>query len=306
MAFLPTSLPRQTAAAAVGPAADACRRPARRFATAFLPATAAAAAKHRSTPAVVAMPPPHGRSGTTPPAAALAALLFDCDGVLADTERDAHRPAFNAAFSEEGLPDVWSEEQYGVLLETGGGKERMTAYWNAPDRQWPASAPDGAARSALVARLHARKTALFTNVVSTGAVSLRPGVVRLIGQALAAGVPVAVCSTSNEQAVRKIVGLLGDDAAARIPVFAGDMVAAKKPAPDVYLLAAEQLGVDPADCAVVEDSGIGVAAALAAGMRVLVTVSTYTAGEKFDGAFRVVDDLDTGGVDLALIKEMMA
>eukprot|EP00170_Pyropia_yezoensis_P001411 contig_6239_g1415 len=172
-------------------------------------------------------------------------------------------------------------------------------------RSGPASAPDDAARVALVKHLHARKTALFSDVVATGAVPLRPGVARLVNEALDAGVPVGVCSTSNELAVQQIVNMLGADTAARIPVFAGDVVAAKKPAPDVYLLAAEKLGVDPAECAVVEDSAIGLAAALAAGMRVLVTVSTYTAGEAFSGAARVVGDLDAGGVDLAAVREVM-
>lgn len=313
MAFVSTPLPYKTAAP-VGAVADAARgrRPARciaalRGATPFIAgaavaAAAAAAAGRRPT----AGGSPSGRRRPPPPTAALGALLFDCDGVLADTERDVHRPSFNAAFAEAGLPDEWSEELYGRLLETGGGKERMTAYWNEPGRGWPASAPDDASRVALVKHLHARKTALFSDVVASGAVTLRPGVARLVTEALDAGVPVAVCSTSNELAVQQIVNMLGADTAARVPVFAGDVVAAKKPAPDVYLLAAEKMGVDPAECAVVEDSAIGLAAGLAAGMRVLVTVSTYTGGETFSGAAKVVDDLDSGGVDLATVREMMA
>ena len=59
----------------------------------------------------------------------LEAILFDCDGVLADTERDGHRPAFNAAFKDNGINEEWNVERYGKLLETGGGKERMTAHW---------------------------------------------------------------------------------------------------------------------------------------------------------------------------------
>jgi hypothetical protein len=59
-----------------------------------------------------------------PPRAA--ALLFDCDGVLADTERDGHRVTFNAAFEAKGLAHRWSVEEYGELLKIGGGKERMT------------------------------------------------------------------------------------------------------------------------------------------------------------------------------------
>jgi hypothetical protein len=66
-------------------------------------------------------------SSTTVPQ--LEAILFDCDGVLADTERDGHRISFNLAFKNNGIDEEWSEERYGKLLEVGGGKERMTAHW---------------------------------------------------------------------------------------------------------------------------------------------------------------------------------
>lgn len=61
--------------------------------------------------------------------ASLEAILFDCDGVLADTERDGHRISFNIAFQENGINESWDEKRYGKLLEVGGGKERMTAHW---------------------------------------------------------------------------------------------------------------------------------------------------------------------------------
>lgn len=57
------------------------------------------------------------------------ALLFDCDGVLVDTEAEGHRVAFNEAFKRKGLLHEWGLEQYGELLEIGGGKERMNAYF---------------------------------------------------------------------------------------------------------------------------------------------------------------------------------
>lgn len=67
---------------------------------------------------------------------------------------------------------------------------------------------------------------------------------------MADNVPVAVCSTSNERAVSAIVRvLLGPDVAAAMRVFAGDIVPKKKPDPAIYLLAASELGVDPARCA---------------------------------------------------------
>lgn len=174
--------------------------------------------------------------------AKLDALLFDCDGVLADTERDAHRVAFNAVFAERRLDTTWSEALYGRLLETGGGKERMTAHWNATS--WPSGFDTPEARTALVAELHARKTQVFMELVGSGAVPLRDGVERLVDEAREAGVRVAVCSTSNEKAVGEIVALLGKEIAREIRIFAGDMVPRKKPDPAIYEMAAEELGID--------------------------------------------------------------
>ena len=227
------------------------------------------------------------------------ALIFDCDGVLVDTERDGHRAAFNAAFRAEGLATVWPEDRYGDLLTTGGGKERMRRHYD--ETGWPVAEPD---RDALILRLHLAKTDLFMQLIEQGALPLRPGVARMVDAALAAGLKVAVCSTSNERAVATVVRvMLGKDRAARITIFAGDAVARKKPDPAIYTLAAATLGLTPAACVVIEDSNIGLRAARGAGMRCIVTRSTYTRDEDFTGADRVVDDLDQG-IDLDLCRAL--
>jgi HAD superfamily hydrolase (TIGR01509 family) len=234
------------------------------------------------------------------PSDALQAVIFDCDGVLVDTERDGHRIAFNQAFREAGIDTEWSVERYGELLTTGGGKERMTRHFD--ETGWPVEA---AARQDLIVRLHKIKTDIFMHLIEGGALPLRPGVARLIEAALEAGLHVAVCSTSNERAVAAVVRvLLGEDFAARIPIFAGDAVARKKPDPAIYNLAAETLSLDPARCVVIEDSHIGLSAAKAAGMNCVVTISTYTEGEDFSGADRCVSDLDQG-VDLTLLRTLV-
>ena len=224
------------------------------------------------------------------------ALFFDCDGVLADTERDGHRVAFNQAFAAEGLDVSWSVERYEELLKTAGGKERMKRHFDETGWAVPAGDHDD-----LIARLHKRKTQLFMDVVEGGELPLRPGVARLIDEALAAGIKVAVCSTSNEKAVQSIIDQLGPERARHIALFAGDIVAKKKPDPAVYRLAAETLGVDPADCVVIEDSNNGLRAAVAAGMACIVTMSSYTGGEDFTGATQVVSELGDGaGVQITL------
>jgi len=228
------------------------------------------------------------------------ALIFDCDGVLVDTERDGHRLAFNAAFAETGLGIEWSVERYGELLSTGGGKERMVRHFN--ETGWPEGHPD---RDGLIALLHKTKTVLFTDLIESGALPLRPGVARLVDEAIAVGLPIAVCSTSNEKSVRAIVErLLGPDRAPQITIFAGDVVAAKKPDPAIYTLAAKTLSIAPGKAVVIEDSHIGLRAAKAAGMNCIVTMSPYTADEDFSLADRVVSDLDQG-VDLALCRTIV-
>lgn len=225
------------------------------------------------------------------------ALLWDCDGVLCDTERDGHRVAFNEAFKQKGLPHEWSVEKYGELLTTGGGKERMTRYFTEVEDQEPfKSIKDDGERKALVAELHKLKTDIFMDMVQRGTMPLRPGVKRLVGEAIDNGVKVAVCSTSNERAVQAIVDvLLGPEVAKRMRVFAGDMVPAKKPDPAIYQLAAQELSVNPARCVVIEDSHIGVRAARAAGMRCVVTQSSYTGDEDFSLADAVFDQIGDSG-----------
>ncbi|CAI5462139.1 unnamed protein product [Closterium sp. Yama58-4] len=236
------------------------------------------------------------------------ALLFDCDGVLVDTERDGHRVSFNQAFEEKGLGVTWDVPLYGELLKIGGGKERMTHYFNQVG--WPQAAPTNPAeRAAFVAGLHKRKTVLFMQLVETGALPLRPGVARLIDEALAAGVQVAVCSTSNEKAVGAIVRvMLGEERARHMRIFAGDVVPKKKPDPAIYNLAATTLNLNPARCVVIEDSHIGLTAAKAAGMTCVVTKSGYTADEDFSAADAVSDaigDTPADGFDLPFLASLL-
>lgn len=225
-------------------------------------------------------------------------LLFDCDGVLADTERFGHLPAFNATFREFGLPVEWSAEEYGRLLLIGGGKERMATLFTAAFVAATGLPSDPEGQAAELARWHARKTAIYTEMVAAGKLPPRPGIRRIIGDAQDAGWTLGVASTSAEASVRAILDVAaGPERAARLDlVLAGDVVAHKKPASDIYLLAVERLGVAPAEALVVEDSRNGLLAAVGAGLRCLVTVSDFTADEEFGEAVLVVSSLgDPGG-----------
>lgn len=234
------------------------------------------------------------------------ALIFDCDGVLADTERDGHRVAFNRAFAQKGLDVEWGAELYGELLEVAGGKERMRHYFD--QHGWP---PEAADKDAYLKELHACKTGVYMDIARAGELPVRPGVCRLVDEAIADGMPLAVCSTSNEKAVNAVVEtLLGPERRARFAaILAGDVVSRKKPDPEIYNLAGERLGLEPGTCVVVEDSRNGLLAAKAAGMRCVITTNSYTAGEDFseaDAVFPELGDPPNAHVTLEDLKRIVA
>ena len=225
-------------------------------------------------------------------------LIFDCDGVLADTERFGHLPAFNATFREFGLPVEWSAEEYGRLLQIGGGKERMATLLTPALVEEAGLPRDPDGQAAEVARWHARKTAIYTEMVADGRLPPRPGIHRIIAEAQDAEWRLGVASTSAEASVRAILDVVaGPERAERFDLLlAGDVVARKKPAPDIYALAVERLAVAPDEVLVIEDSRNGLLAAIGAGLRCLVTVSDYTSDEAFSEAVMVVTSLgDPGG-----------
>ena len=225
-------------------------------------------------------------------------LIFDCDGVLADTERFGHLPAFNATFREFGLPVEWSEEEYGRLLAIGGGKERMATLLTPAFVEANGLPTETDGQAAELARWHKRKTEIYTEMVAEGRLPARPGIRRLIEEAQDAGWTLAVASTSAERSVRAILDeAVGPERAARFDlVLAGDVVARKKPAPDIYQLALQRLGVPASSALAIEDSRNGLLAATGAGLRCLMTVNGYTEDEDASEAILVVTSLgDPGG-----------
>ena len=225
----------------------------------------------------------------------LGAILFDVDGTLAETE-EAHRRAFNQAFHDFDLQWSWSRELYGRLLAVTGGKERLAHYVSDYGAS-PALDP------ATIAELHRHKTRLYEREVFEGGLTLREGVERLIRSAADAGVKVGVATTTTKANVDALfTATLGPGWDRMVQVVAaGDMVSAKKPAPDVYLLALEKLGCAPGCVVAIEDSRNGLLSAFAAGIAVLVTPSSYTVGEDFSEARAVLDRLGDPGAPSSVI-----
>lgn len=216
------------------------------------------------------------------------ALIFDCDGVLVDTERDGHRAAFNQAFAQAGFGIEWDVALYGELLKVAGGKERMRHYFETAG--WPEQASDD--RDSFLADLHKSKTQIFSDLIASGALPLRSGVIRLVDEAIAAGVRLGVCTTSNPKSIDAVLDLMGPERKSRFEfVLAGDIVSRKKPDPEIYALAKSKLGLPTSDCIVVEDSRNGLLAAIGAGLPCFITTSTYTVDEDFTEAVGVAPEL---------------
>lgn len=218
----------------------------------------------------------------------LEALIFDVDGTLADNERDGHRVAFNRAFADAGLDWDWTPELYGDLLSVTGGKERLTYYLERYRPEFQPPEP----RDAFVAKLHALKTKHYLEILAERAIPLRPGVERLLTEARAAGLRLAIATTTTAV---NVTALLESVLPGKLGWFevigAGDVVAAKKPAPDIYNYVLGELRLRSGQCLAFEDSELGLRSSLAAGVKTIVTVNSFTEGQDFQGAALVVDNL---------------
>lgn len=223
----------------------------------------------------------------------LKALIFDVDGTLAETE-EAHREAFNRVFARHGLDWHWSMEDYRELVKTTGGKERMKAH--------QATLPADARRLSdeEIAEMHKEKTAIYGEILAAGELELRPGVEGTIRAARNAGLKVAVATTTNLPNVEALTQCCWGKPAEEVfdVIAAGDQVKAKKPAPDVFELALERLGLEAAECMAFEDSLNGVRSAKGARLRVVVTPSIYTDDQDFSMAQLVRPTLEDVGLDV--------
>jgi len=207
--------------------------------------------------------------------AEIKAIVFDQDGVIIDTERDGHRVAFNKTFKEFGFEFEWDVDYYHELLQVSGGKERMRYYLHTRGigRELKQEEEDE-----LIKALHKRKTEIFIELIKEGALPLRPGIKRIMKEAMNRGLKVGICTTSNEKAANALAYEILKDIKFDF-VLAGDVVKKKKPAPEIYLLALKKCGLKPEECIVVEDSRNGLLAAKAAGMNVVITTNHYTEKE---------------------------
>lgn len=249
--------------------------------------------------------------------ATLQALLFDVDGTLADTERDGHRPAFNMAFEEAGLDWNWDEALYGELLSVTGGKERIKFYLEKYNTAF--EKPENF--DEFVKGLHAAKTKFYTQLMAEGKIPLRPGVESLINEAKQSGMRMAIVTTTTPANVTALLeSTLGADSENWFEVIAaGDIVPAKKPAPDIYDWALEKMNLKPEEAIAFEDSSNGIKSSVAANVKTIITINEYTKDDDFSAADLVLDQMGEEGnpftvlsgdaqghqlLDLALVKKV--
>ncbi len=245
----------------------------------------------------------------------LRGLLLDFDGTIAETERHGQRVAYNDAFAELGLGWHWDEELYGELLAVAGGKERLRHYLG----KCRPELLDEADSSGLIAEIHQAKIRHFSKIAPT--IPLRPGVLRLVRELHAAGVRVAIATTASKPGVEALLGQHETLPSMISLIAANEAVDRKKPAPDVYVWALDRLGLNADNCVAIEDSNVGLRAALAANLPTIVTLSDYTMTDDFTGASAVLSDLGeksepahsfqgakprNGLVDLAFLETVLA
>ena len=224
------------------------------------------------------------------------ALIFDVDGTIADTE-ETHRQAFNAAFMEHGLAWDWSRREYADLLRTSGGKERLAVYIDSLKL-----GPQERARlMGMVQLIHGSKTRIYGELIADGRAPLRPGVARLIGEAREAGVRLGIASTTTSANISALISAqLGADAWDWFEAMAcGDVVANKKPAPDIYTRALGMLRLPAEACVAFEDSVNGLKSAKAAGLYTVVTPTVWSEGQDFSGADLLLASLGDADAPLA-------
>jgi HAD superfamily hydrolase (TIGR01509 family) len=219
----------------------------------------------------------------------LQALIFDVDGTLAETE-ELHRRAFNESFAAAGLPWIWDQTLYGHLLEVTGGKERIAHYISA-------HAATPVLDAAAIAALHADKTRRYAALMEQGDITLRPGIDQVLKDAVGSGIRLAIATTTSRPNVDSLLRATLSSHPFEV-IAAGDEVPAKKPAPDIYQLALQRLGLPAANCVAIEDTLNGLRSAKGAGLCCIMTPSVYGGTGPFPNALRIAKT----PLDLASIK----
>ena len=228
----------------------------------------------------------------------LKGIIFDVDGTLADTE-EIHRRAFNAAFREFNLDWEWSQSDYIRLLAISGGRERIRSCLQSD----PAISGTINNTRAYAQRVHKRKSEIYRDILKNEHIRLRSGIERLLLEAVEKNIRLAIATSSSRPNVETlIINNLGEEALALFDaIVTCDIVADKKPSPAVYQFALARLGLQPMHCIAIEDTTNGNRAALAAGLKTIITTHQFTLDSDFTNASLVLDQLGDPGSPFSVI-----
>ncbi|MFJ6652757.1 HAD family hydrolase [Microbacterium sp. NPDC091313] len=225
------------------------------------------------------------------------AVLFDLDGVLtptAEVHMHAWRTMFEQLFAQWDIQPPYSDEDYFAYLDGKKRYDGVASLLRSRDVEVPWGDPSDPSAADTVCGIGNRKNDVFAAVLRAEGIAPYPGSLRLVEKLQAAGVPIAVVSSSkNAEEVLQAAGIRD-----RFPVVMDGVIAERdhlqsKPAPDVFVEAARMLGVEPARSVAVEDALSGVQSAAAGGFAVVVGVDRGAGAEALReaGATAVVDDL---------------
>lgn len=195
-------------------------------------------------------------------------FIFDWDGVVIDSHAQ-HEESWRLLFAELGrpMPGDFFKKTFGMR-----NQQIIPAWFDFVN----------AADTAEIQRLGGRKEELYREIIRREGIEALPGVVALLRELQALGIPAAVGSSTPRKNLDVIMGLIGVGGLFQAIVSAED-VQFGKPAPDVFLKAAEKIGRDPAQCVVIEDAHVGIEAGKRAGMKVIAVATTHPI-ETLDGA----------------------
>jgi len=185
----------------------------------------------------------------------LEGVYWDLDGTIANTELEAHLPAFNHAFNDMGINWYWDKNRYVQLLKINGGKNRIAFYSQSIND--PLS-------DDLITKIHEKKQFHYLEIINKNCVKLKTGVFRLINELHRKKIRQFIVTSSSRKQVDVLVESLFNGLNPFEFIISSDDVELKKPNPLPYLKAVQLSGIKKSKSIVFEDSNPGLKSSLAA------------------------------------------
>lgn len=227
----------------------------------------------------------------------VSAVLFDLDGVLtptADLHRYAWQSMFTEVFAEKGVTRPYTDDDYFEYLDGKQRYEAVASLLASRGIHVPLGAPEDPPAADTVCGIGNRKNGYFSRVLEERGISAYPGSLALVDELHSKRMPMGVVSSSkNARWVLTSADLLDRFAVIVDGVVAAEEALGSKPAPDMFLYAAEKLQISPSEIAVFEDAISGVASARAGNFGLVIGVDRGAGRDALlaAGADVVIDDL---------------